>query len=631
MALLTYSPVFVGIAVERTCLCITVSNGLYVMKYIEQQINDPPELEEQVLNILDRYVRAKAKSATGPVKVLAAGVSSKERIFRLCSKLWLYLDIVPFKLEWHPLSIDAQQQAYRNAMKVDGYFNSQSRTQQPLALSAAPYLRCISSLGYQYEVNVDFGKVFLARLEDYAKTTRHPEIWSQVMQLSSEFRREKLVMSFISATPQGGGVALMRHALIRFLRLLEVRAHWHVVKPSQKVFLVTKHKFHDVLQGISPPEARLTEQDKAIFLKWSLKNARFLDGVFRLSHVIVLDDPQVLGLVPYIKAVNPNVKLIYRSHIQIRSDLVAVPGSPQASTWEFLEPFVRQADLFIAHPVRSFVPHTIPPESVLLMPATTDPLDGLNKLLAPEQLRYHLESFNEHLLESHQTPLDLGRDYLIQVARFDPSKGIPDVLEAYRLLCDRLKSRHLPPQLVLTGHGSIDDPEAESVLADTLRIIRSEPYRGIAGDIKATILPAKDQLLNALLRRAKLAFQLSIREGFEVKVTEALHKGIPVIAYRVGGIPLQLQDGVGGYLVDVGDTSKVADRAHELLLDPSLYRTMCQTAERSANPEFFTVTNARNWLLLGLKLHNRARILGNCKAVADLVREERESEGSLIA
>jgi hypothetical protein len=68
------------------------------------------------------------------VKVLAAGVSSKERIFRLCSKLWLYLDIVPFKLEWHPLANDAQQQAYRNAMKVDGYFNSQSRSQQPQAV-----------------------------------------------------------------------------------------------------------------------------------------------------------------------------------------------------------------------------------------------------------------------------------------------------------------------------------------------------------------------------------------------------------------------------------------------------------------------------------------------------------------
>lgn len=45
MSRLTYSPVFVGIAVERTCLCITVSNGLYVTKYIEQPINDLPELE----------------------------------------------------------------------------------------------------------------------------------------------------------------------------------------------------------------------------------------------------------------------------------------------------------------------------------------------------------------------------------------------------------------------------------------------------------------------------------------------------------------------------------------------------------------------------------------------------------
>jgi glycosyltransferase involved in cell wall biosynthesis len=631
-----YSPVFVGIAVERTCLCITFSNGLYVLKYVEQQIKDLVQLEEQVLDIIDQYVLAKGKTSSGRVKVLAAGVSSIERIFRLCSKLWLYMDIVPFKIEWKPQFRDAQQQAYHNALKVDRYFNAQSRTQQPQHVVLAPYLRCISSLGYQYEVNVDFGKVFLARLEDYEKTNLNPKAWSQVVHLSSEFRRQKLVMSFISATPQGGGVALMRHALIRFLRLLEVRTHWHVVKPSSKVFEITKHKFHNVLQGIAPAGVRLTEPDKAIFLKWSTKNARFLDGVFRLSHVIVLDDPQVLGLVPHIKAANPNVKLIYRSHIQIRSDLVQMPGSAQSATWAFLEPFVRRVDLFVSHPIPAFVPHTIPLESVLFMPATTDPLDGLNKLLAPEHLRYYLEAFNVHLVESHQTPLDLERDYFIQIARFDPSKGIPDVLEAYRLVCSRLAKRHLPPQLVLAGHGSIDDPEAEVLLADTLRIIRSDPYREIARDIKAIILPAIDQLLNgttsgtfcsqtlsALMRKAKCAFQLSHREGFEVKVTEALHKGVPVIAYRAGGLPLQIQNGAGGFLVDVGDTSSVANHALELLLDPALYREMCRKAEESVNPELFTVCNARNWLFLALELHNLKKVVGNGRDVSQLLKEHR--------
>lgn len=46
-----------------------------------------------------------------------------------------------------------------------------------------------------------------------------------------------------------------------------------------------------------------------------------------------------------------------------------------------------------------------------------------------------------------------------------------------------------------------------------------------------------DEMLNTLLRGCVIAMQLSLREGFEVKVTEALMKGKPVVAYRTGGIP----------------------------------------------------------------------------------------------
>lgn len=34
-------------------------------------------------------------------------------------------------------------------------------------------------------------------------------------------------VAFFSSTPQGGGVALMRHALVRFSRLLGVNLTWY--------------------------------------------------------------------------------------------------------------------------------------------------------------------------------------------------------------------------------------------------------------------------------------------------------------------------------------------------------------------------------------------------------------------
>jgi len=88
------------------------------------------------------------------------------------------------------------------------------------------------------------------------------------------------------------------------------------------------------------------------------------------SHQI--DDPQMPGLIPLIKMVTPNRPVLYRSHIQIRSDLVAKPGSPQADIWDFLWSNIKESDMFISHPIPSSVPNTVPPEKVTYLPATSD-------------------------------------------------------------------------------------------------------------------------------------------------------------------------------------------------------------------------------------------------------------------
>lgn len=54
------------------------------------------------------------------------------------------------------------------------------------------------------------------------------------------------------------------------------------------------------------------------------------------------------GLIPLIRKVRPEVPIIYRSHIEIRSDLVGVPGSPQEEVWKYLWKNIQLADLFIS-------------------------------------------------------------------------------------------------------------------------------------------------------------------------------------------------------------------------------------------------------------------------------------------
>jgi trehalose synthase len=57
-------------------------------------------------------------------------------------------------------------------------------------------------------------------------------------------------------------------------------------------------------------------------------------------------------------------------------------------------------------------------------------------------------------------------------------------------------------------------------------------------------------MVNALQRRASVVAQKSLAEGFGLTVAEAMWKGVPVVATRVGGIQDQIEDGVSGMLVD---------------------------------------------------------------------------------
>jgi trehalose synthase len=81
--------------------------------------------------------------------------------------------------------------------------------------------------------------------------------------------------------------------------------------------------------------------------------------------------------------------------------------------------------------------------------------------------------------------------------------------------------------------------------------------------------------------------QKSLREGFGLVVSEALWKGTPVVAGRAGGIPLQLQDGVGGFLVDSVDTC--VERILWLLHHPDQAHTI-GTAGREHVRDHFLLT-----------------------------------------
>jgi alpha,alpha-trehalose phosphorylase (configuration-retaining) len=216
--------------------------------------------------------------------------------------------------------------------------------------------------------------------------------------------------------------------------------------------------------------------------------------------------PIVIGLIPIIRHDSPKTKIIYRSHIEsefiplllhltllinlviVRSDLIDAGRNIQADVFAYLFGFIKQADLFISVSLSSGYVHNrtlialpascqgIRPQGgervyarglsvydtiryrlpcsmlYLDMPPSTDPLDGLNKPIPIENLEVYRHYFNTLMGHSTGQQLDWNRGYILQVARFDPSKGIPDLVEGYRLFreaFDKLGTDECSPQLIL--------------------------------------------------------------------------------------------------------------------------------------------------------------------------------------
>ncbi|CAJ2500436.1 Uu.00g032890.m01.CDS01 [Anthostomella pinea] len=575
-------------------------------------------------------------------KFLGAGIS--QEIIKLSprapARLWAELDIVPIVIRDEEGGSMERAKEVDAVLGVDELADSMARKcLQYFGPSGQPRVQ----VGFSNKVEVDLdGRAQLTALEQY-KYAVNEHTWSAALKYAQSLKQGKKKFAFFSATPQGGGVALMRHALVRFFRLLGVDCTWWVPKPKPEVFRVTKTN-HNILQGVADPKERLTKDHQKLIDDWIKNNAerfwtrkggplapRSEGGV----DVVIVDDPQMPGIVDIAKAQDPDRPVIFRSHIQVRSDLVAKPETPTAGVWEWLWVSAQHADLFISHPVSAFVPHTVEKNRLGYMPATTDWHDGLNKELSEFDTRYYLHEFNTECQRQRMTTLAFPkRDYIVQIARFDPAKGIPDVLASYaefRRNSDFCKNKNKDetPQLVVCGHYSVDDPDGVMVLNQTLELLDTK-YSDIKDSVVVMRLGPTDQLLNALMSNAKVALQLSTREGFEVKVSEGLHKGVPMIVTQAGGIPLQVQHDKSGFLVETGDSSAVAKYLDVLFSDKQKYETMSQFAASHVSDEVGTVGNAVCWMYLADKLSKRGEKLEpNGRWIWDLARDEAgESKGS---
>jgi trehalose synthase len=102
--------------------------------------------------------------------------------------------------------------------------------------------------------------------------------------------------------------------------------------------------------------------------------------------------------------------------------------------------------------------------------------------------------------------------------------------------------------------------------------------------------------VNAFQVHSAALLQKSTREGFGLTVTEALWKGRPMVAGRVGGIVAQITDGETGWLVDSVD--ECARATIEILRDRDEARGRALKGKEHVRRHFLTPRLLRDWLVL---------------------------------
>jgi len=112
----------------------------------------------------------------------------------------------------------------------------------------------------------------------------------------------------------------------------------------------------------------------------------------------------------------------------------------------------------------------------------------------------------------------------------------------------------------------------------------------------------------ALLSQARIMLQPSLSEGLSISVIEAMHRAIPVVASRVGGLPEQIDHLKTGYLVEASDVKGFARALRELLDDPEAGYRMGSRAKQKARTIFSSAQNLEEHLAMYAGLARRKPI-----------------------
>jgi trehalose synthase len=432
----------------------------------------------------------------------------------------------------------------------------------------------------------------MARFEQMAETARGTLEGGSVLNVNS--------------TGAGGGVAEMLQTLLAYARGAGIDARWFVIQGDPAFFAITK-RIHNGLYGTPGDGGELGEAEHRHFEQVLRSNADELLALIRPGDVVLIHDPQPSALVAAAKTAGARV--VWRCHVGLDH-----PNEWSARAWEFLRPYVVDADAVVVSRA-AFAPPWMDPAEVHVIPPSIDPFSAKNEPMSLRNARLTLSyvglldgsteippevpfarrdgslgRINARVDVVHEAPPSLDMPLVVQISRWDWMKDMAGVMNGFVQHVDPSLGAHL----LLCGPavtGVADDPEAAEVLDHCVSHWRELPPAA-RSRVHLACIPMIDPdenaaIVNAIQRHAAVVVQKSLAEGFGLTVSEAMWKRRPVVASAVGGIVDQIDDGTHGLLVqDPADLPAFGAGVASLLRDRADAEQLGENAHRRVTDEF---------------------------------------------
>ena len=444
---------------------------------------------------------------------------------------------------------------------------------------------------------------------------RHAE-FEQTTAVARELLDGRVVWN-VNSTALGGGVVELLRPLIAYARGVGIDARWFVIEGPPEFFAVTK-RIHNRLHGTAGDGGPLDDEARRIYEDVLAENIAAFGDRAQEGDVVILHDPQTAGLVPAMR--DAGAFVIWRCHVGLDD-----PNEIARQTWQFLLPYLREADAYVFSR-ESFAWEGLDRDRIAVIAPTIDAFAPKNVDLPPNTVRAVLRTAGivaggpaDHPVAFERTdgtrgrvqrraeiiedaPLPADAPAVVQISRWDALKDPVGVIRGF--------AEHVPPRfgahLVYGGPAVAavaDDPEGAQMLRASIAA-REQLPPAVRARVHLATLPMEDPeenaiMVNALQRHARVILQKSLAEGFGLTVAEAMWKGRPVVASRIGGIQEQIVHGVSGILLDdPHDLAAYGAAVSELLAEPGHREEMGRRARERVRERFLSARSLLDYLSL---------------------------------